>query len=270
MSVAYDYFQIPDHCPACSGILSVEGQFLYCRSRACPVQLSGSVRVWVKRLGLLHWGDALIDSLTDPTNPRVNSLADLYKLEPEDIATCTSGIKVAKKCWGVLHSNKNVKLELLIAAMNIPNLAIATATDIVSAGYNTVDKVLALTPEQLQEIPNIGQRTAQQVFYGLQERKRAILDLAEVLDIRGPSSGGPLSGKSFCITEATSKPRKTIQKMILDAGGVVKESVGADLSFLVTNHPETNTKKMQNAKKHGVPIISESRLYELMGADSNL
>jgi DNA ligase (NAD+) len=263
MDAAPDYFRIPEHCPACSGALSVEGQFLYCRNQACPVQLSGSVRVWVKRLGLLHWGDALIDALTDPANPRVQSLADLYRLEPEVIAECTSGLKVAKKCWETLHANKSIKLELLIASLNIPNLAVATATDIVQAGYDSVEKVLGLTVEQLLKVPNIGPVTAQQVFDGLQERKHAIMDLAEVLDIRG-SEAGPLSGKSFCITGATSKPRTAVQKMIMDAGGIVKSSAGAGLSFLVTNETDTTSKKMQNAKKYGTEVISESRLYEMM------
>lgn len=260
-----DYFEIPGHCPACSGLLSTEGKFLYCRNRACPVQLSGSVRVWVKRLGLLHWGDALIDSLTDPDKPKIESLADLYRLEVEEIAECTSGLKMAKKCWDTLHANKSIKLELLIASLNIPNLAVATATDIVQAGYDSVDKVLALSKEQLETIRNIGSITAQQIFDGLQDRKHAILDLAAVLDIQGPG-GGPLAGKSFCITGGTSKPRKAVQKMIMDAGGIVKDTAGAGLSYLVTNEVDTTSKKMQNAKKYGTEVISEARLYEMMGS----
>ena len=266
MTAALDYFIIPEHCPACSGILNVEGQFLYCRNRACPVQLTGSVKVWVKRLGLLHWGDALIEALTHPDKPKVSSLADLYRLEPEEIAECTSGLKVAKKCWEILHANKSIKLELLIASLNIPNLAVATATDIVQAGYDSVEKVLALTMEQLLEVPNVGPVTAQQVFGGLQERKCVIMDLAEVLEIRG-SVVGPLSGKSVCITGATSKPRKAVQKIIMDAGGLVKDSVGQGLTYLVTNETDTTSRKMQNAKKYGTEIISEARLYEMIGEE---
>ena len=256
-------FKIPEHCPVCSGILNIDGQFLYCRSRSCPIQLTGSVKVWVKRLGLLHWGDSLIEALTDPENPKVNSLADLYRLGPEEIAKCTSGLKMAKKCWDTLHGSKSIKLELLIASLNIPNLAVATATDIVQAGYDSVEKVISITKDQLEGITNIGEITAQQIFDGLQERKHAILELAEVLEIKGPSTG-PLSGKSFCITGATSKPRKAVQKMIMDAGGIVKDSAGSGLSYLVTNETDTSSKKMQNAKKHGTEVISESQLYSMM------
>jgi len=258
-----ELFPVPAHCPVCGGPSSEEGDFLYCRNRACPVQLSGSVRVWIKRLGLLHWGDALIDRLTDPDGPKISSLADLYRLTVEDIAECSSGTKFAQKCYDVLHANKSVTLELLIASLNIPNLAVATATDIVRAGHDTVEKVLSLTREDLLKVPNVGDVTAGQVLEGLADRRQAVLDLAAVLDVRQPV-GGVLAGKSFCITGATSKPRKSIEKMIMDAGGTAKGSVGAGTSYLVTNDPDTGTSKMKSAKKHGVAVISEADLYRMM------
>lgn len=263
MTQEVQYFPIPTHCPVCSAELNIEGQFLYCRSRSCPIQLSGSVKVWIKRLGLLHWGDALVDSLTDPVRPDISSLADLYRLAPEDLAKHCSGLKVARKCWDTLHAAKSIKLELLLASLNIPNLALATATDIVQFGYNSIEKILSLTKDQLLEVPNIGEITAQQVFDGLKERRRAIIELSEVLDIRS-SDAGPLSGHSFCITGATSNPRPMVQKMIMDAGGIVKTSVGAGLSYLVTNDTDLTTKKMQNAKKHGTKIISEEYLMGMI------
>lgn len=266
MSAAPELFRIPDFCPVCSSSLIEEGQFLYCRSRSCPVQLSGSVKVWIKRLGLLHWGDVLVDALTNPENPRVKTLADLYRLSVDDIAECCSGKKFAQKCWEVLHSNKKITVELLIASLNIPNLAVATATDIVQAGYSTVDRILAMTYEDLLKVPNVGEKTARQVYDGLQDRSRAILDLEQVLEIT--TSSGPLSGKSFCITGATSKPRKALEKLIMDAGGVVKSSVGVGLSFLVTNDADTGSSKMKSAKKHGTDVISEAQLYGLMGASA--
>ena len=258
-------FKIPERCPVCSGILVIDGQFLFCRSKSCPVQLTGSIKVWVKRLGLLHWGDSIIEALTDPDNPKVNSIADLYHLEPEEISIYTSGLKMAKKCWDTLHAAKNIKLELLIASLNIPNLALATATDIVNAGYDSVEKILSINTDQLESIHNIGEITAKQIFSGLQERQHVILELVKVLTIVGPITG-PLSGKSVCITGSTSKPRKAVQKIIMDAGGIVKDSAGVGLNYLVTNEIDTSSKKMQNAKKYGTEVISEVRLYEMISS----
>lgn len=268
---AADLFRIPDHCPVCAGPVALKNAFLYCQSRSCPAKAAGSIKVWIKRLGILQWGDALVDSLTDPDNPRVNCIGDLYRLTVDDIAMCCSGVKVAKKCYEILHASKSVTLELMLASLNIPNLAVSTATDIVQSGYDSVQKIAALCSlsddlalEALTSVPNVGEITARQVLDGLREKMDTILDLESVIELRKPSSG-PLSGKLFCITGATSKPRKTVEKMIMDAGGVVKSSVGAGLSYLVTNDSDTTSSKMKSAKKHGVTVISEVALYNMMG-----
>lgn len=255
-------YEIPSTCPVCGYATTVEGQFLYCRSRACPVQLSGAIHVWVNRLGLLHWGDALIDALTDPSNPKIAKVSDLYRLSVDEIAQCCSGMKLAQKCYDVLHSNKNVTLSLLIASLNIPNLATSTAQDIIGAGYDTVEKILELTPETLRSIRNIGKITAAQVFEGLRQRRELILDLMSVLELRIQS--GALSGKSFCITEATEKPRKMLEKMILDNGGQVKGKVSAELTSLITNYPNAGTTKMKAATRLGIPFISEQQFLQLL------
>jgi DNA ligase (NAD+) len=262
---AREFFVVPNFCPICSGPTSLEGDFLFCRSKICPARLSGSVKVWINRLGLLQWGDALINTLTNSDNPKVESLADLYRLSVDDIASCCSGQKVAKKCYEILHSNKNISLELLLSALNIPNLGTATATDIVHAGYDTIEKLLSMGYDELLKIPNIGEITARQAFDGIQERREIMVELSQVLDIR-ESIPGPLKGASFCITGSTSKPRKAVQKSIMDAGGIVKDSVGQGLTYLVTNEDASwNTSKMQKAKKYLTRIISESELYKMMG-----
>ncbi len=256
-------FQAPSLCPVCSGPLVSNGDFfLRCPAKPCPAKLSGSVKVWVARLGLLHWGDALVDALTDPDAPVVSSVADLYRLTAEDLATCCSGAKMARKCLDTLRSNRSVKLELVLSALNIPNFGLSTASDIVAAGHDTVEKVLALSEEDLLAVPNVGAITAAQVAVGLAERADVLRDLAGVLDIVGPISG-PLSDISFCITGTTAVPRKTLQKRILDAGGIVKDSVGAGLSYLVTNET-TMTSKRKAAEKHSIPVISEDRLCSMM------
>lgn len=260
---AEQLFSIPSHCPVCNGCVIIKNAFLFCGNPSCPAKLSGSVKVWIKRLGLLNWGESLVDLLCDPDNPKVHSIADLYRLTIDDIAACSSGIKFAKKCYDILHSNKSITLELLIASLNIPNLATATATDIVQAGYDTVDKILSMSFEDLIKIPNIGTITAQQVYSGIQSKRDDILDLSEVLDIKKPGSG-PLSGLSFCITGSTSRPRKAIEKDIMDGGGIIKGSVGKGLNYLITNDPDTSSSKMQNAKKYGIKIASESDLYSMM------
>lgn len=259
-----DCFHPPDICPACSSPLSIEGDFLYCRSRSCPLKLFGAVKVWVERLGLLHWGDALIDSLTDSEKPgSVKSVGDLYRMSVADIESHCSGLKVARKCWQTLHDNMSVPLEVVLSGMNIPNLGLVTATDIVKAGYDTVDKVLSLTIEQLTAVPNIGEITAKQVHAGIGAKRDVLLDLASVLDIRSVRSG-PLSGKKVCITGDVWAPRKAVQKMVAAAGGQAVDSVSKDTSFLVCDDAGSSTSKSKRAAAYGIPTISGQDLKRVL------
>lgn len=206
----------------------------------------------------------MIDALTNPDSPKVRSVADLYRLSVEDIATCCSGKKVAAKCHQTLHASKSLTLELLLASLNIPGLGTATAADMVGSGLDTVAKVLAVTYQDLLKVPNVGDVTARQILEGLAERRDVMTDLITVLQIQAKVSG-PLSGQSFCITGATSKPRRSLQKDILDSGGAVKESVASGLSFLVTNEGDDfNSGKMKKARQLGVKIISESDLVSMI------
>lgn len=259
-----EYFQIPTNCPVCNSQTEKEGQFLYCRSKSCPSKLSGSIQNWVEKLGLLHWGDSLIFSLTSPDNPSVSSIADLYRLSVEEISKHCSGMKVAKKCYDQLHAQKRIPLQLVLSALNIQFLGIVTATDMVASGIDTIDKILEINVERLTKVPNIGERTAQLIHDGIQQKKETLVDLNSIIEIVG-SDSGPLSGKSFCITGALSRPRKAVEKMIMDSGGTVKGSVGLGLSYLITNFSDTTSTKMQKAKSNGTQVINENDLYVMLG-----
>lgn len=228
------------------------------------MRLFGAVKVWVDRLGLLHWGDALIESLTDPDNPHaIQCIGDLYRMSIADIQEHCSGPKMAKKCWQTLHDSMSVPLEVVLAGMNISNLGLATATDIVRAGHDTVDKVLALTVEQLQEVPNVGEITASQIRSGLDARHDTLLDLAAVLDIKSARSG-PLSGKKICITGDVWAPRKAVQKMVNAAGGQAVDSVSKDTAFLVCDDPASTSSKSKRAAAYGIPTISGADLKRIL------
>lgn len=262
--MADDVFEIPTLCPVCSGPTAERGDFLYCVSDSCPSRLSGSVRVWVRNLGLLHIGDATIDSLTSGDPPSVSSVADLYRLSVEDWSLHCSGMKMAAKCHAALHGNKELPLELIVSSLNIPNFGLSTATDLVQGGLDTPAKMLAADFETLCGMPNVGAITARQIQEGFLARGDVLMDLMGVISVKVPVASGSLLGKMICITEATSVPRKALEKRIMDAGGIPKGSVSKTTSYLVTNYPETTSSKMVAAKKHGTPVISEADLVALL------
>ncbi len=267
--MAEDLFEIPTLCPVCSGPTSERGDFLYCVSPSCPSRLSGSVKVWVRNLGLLHVGESTIDSLTSGDPPSVSSVADLYRLSVEDWSAHCSGMKMAAKCYAALHGNKVLPLELIVSSLNIPNFGLSTATDLVQGGLDTAEKMCAADFETLCGIPNVGAVTARQIQEGFLAKGEILADILKVVTVKAPVAAGSLSGKTICITEATAVPRKALEKRIMDAGGTPKGSVSKTTSYLVTNYPETTSSKMVAAKKHGIPVISEADLVALLGGPSS-
>ena len=257
-------FPIPLNCPSCSHPLSVEGDFLYCRSKRCPTRLFGDVKVWVDRLGLLFWGDALIESLTDPDSSNaIKSVADLYAMSIADLQEHCSGVKMARKCWKMLNDNRAVPLEVVLAGLNIPNLGLATATDIVKAGHDTIAKVVELTIAQLLAVPNIGEITANQIKLGLDAKISLLAELDKALDICRPSNG-PMNGKKVCITGDVWAPRKAVQKLIVAAGGQAVDGVSKDTAFLVCDDAGSSSSKSKRAIAYGVPVISGSDLKRIL------
>jgi DNA ligase (NAD+) len=170
---------------------------------------------------------------------------------------------MAVKCWKALHDNMSVPLEVVLAGMNIPNLGLTTATDIVKAGHDTIDKVLSLTISQLVSVQNVGEITAKQVYLGLSSKKDVLIDLASVLDIKSTRLG-PLSGKKVCITGDIWAPRKAVQKMIVTAGGQAVNSVSKDTSFLVCDDANSSSSKSKRAAAYGIPSISGSDLKRIL------
>lgn len=263
-----DYFTIPTECPACFHPTSIEGDFLYCRNKKCPTRLFSDLKVWVDRLGLLHWGDALLTSLSDSSKPgAVKSVADLYKLSETDLEDHCSGMKMARKCWKVLHDNMSIPPEVVLAGMNIPNLGLSTATDIVKAGYDTIDKVCSMSTGDLLTIPNIGAITANQIKSGIDAKAGLLAELDTLLSIK-PASTGPLSGKKICITGDVWAPRKAVQKMIVSAGGQAVDSVSKDTSALVCEASDSSSSKSKKAKQHNIPIISGADLKRILDEES--
>lgn len=253
------YFDLPLKCPVCDFDLTDEGSLLYCRNTYCFAKHIGSIKAWISKLGLLYWGDSLVDALV--ASNKISRAADLYDLSIADIAYASSGVKFASKCHAVLHDNKRMSFATFLSALNIPNLGIATANDLVASGLNTLDVLLTCDVSALCKVNNVGARTAEsfiKYFKEFENDIRAVYSKVEIIDVLGR-----LSGKSFCVTGATKLPRKAIHKMVQDHGGLVKESVSNDLSYLISNQESTSSKSVK-ALKHGVKVITEGEFLTMV------
>jgi DNA ligase (NAD+) len=254
----------PTKCPTCSVALEKIGEYLACRNRKCQALVEGRIENWIDALGVLEWGDKLINQLVEAK--LVSEPADLYKLEPEQIAKLERrGMVIAKKVLDNLRAQLPLTLPKFLAALGIENFGLQTAKAIVGAGFDTLDKVQKATAADLSAIPGVGPSKGKAAFEGIKERKSEIARLVAVgVEPVTKKKAGPLLGKTFCFTGSLSKPRKELEQLVEDNGGMLLAGVTKELNFLVMADPNSASSKSQKARQYGTKCIDEAGFFALI------
>jgi DNA ligase (NAD+) len=254
----------PARCRRCGAELVTSGEYLLCRNQACPALIEGRIHNWIDAIGALEWGDKLIEQLVEAK--LVREPGDLYKLTWQQIAELERrGEKIAKKVLEALREKLPLTLPVFLAALGIENFAIQTARLIVSAGYTTIDKLLAATEEDLARIPGLGTIKAAGIVRGLKAREEEIKRLiAQGISPVSREAEGPLSGMSFCFTGAMSRPRNELTALVEKNGGRLLGSVTKELQYLVSAEVDATSSKAQKAKKYGTQLLDEAAFAKLL------
>lgn len=254
----------PKYCPECNSHTEMQGENLVCTNSAtCPAQVVGRIKNWIKELNLLEWGDTLVEKLVG--SGKVSNVADLYKLTLDDIANLDRmGEKSAKKCHDILWANNEISLEVLLGALSIPMIGQSTIKLIMSAGCDTLEKFGQLKADNFEQVPGVGPTRAKSLADGLVHNQQLILDILNNGVVIKDRVAGVLSGKSVCFTGSMNTKRPLLEKMVADAGGDVKSSVGKSLTYLVIADVNSTSSKAVAARKFGTKLISEDEFLDLV------
>lgn len=253
------------HCPSCSGDVFADDQKvnLWCDNVTCPAQLARRVLHWVKTLDVMGVGSGIVEELC--RQGFVKDVPDLYYLTEEQLVAVTGGKSSAQKAQRAILEKSEVPLAVFLDALGIDGLGTTTSKD-VSKEFKTLAKVRAACAVDFETLPNIGRLTADKIVSGLKTLATMIDRLAQTVDIiEVKEVSGPLKGMSFVLTGAMSKGRKEIEAAIEAAGGENKGSVGKGVTYLVQADASSMSAKTEKAKKVGTQIISERRLWEMIG-----
>jgi DNA ligase (NAD+) len=262
----------PTTCPRCSTELIVDGAFIRCTNIHCPSRLERAILYWCRKLGMDGIGEKLAEQLC--SSGLVSSLADLYRLEERErelIALERMAQKSASNVLEELNSTRSMTFSTFISALGLPRIGPEIAT-LVCSEVRDLEELIQMTEDReeairrLVSIDRVGETVATLLLDGISERKDAIIDLHDQIEIiqgEQPTSEGVLSGSTFCITGTLSRPRKEISLSIKSQGGKVVSSVSGNLSFLVAGG--SSGSKMERANRLGVRVISESELDEMLG-----
>lgn len=263
--------KIPTTCPICSAPVSMNGENLQCTDTSnCPAQLLGRIKNWINTLNVLEWGDKLITRLVESS--LVSDVSDLYCLSVEKLSQIERmGNTSAQKCYDELWSHSTVPLQVFIAGLSIPMVGVSTVEMVMKSGIDTLEKLLEVRYEDFLKIKGLGPIKAKSFYNGLRQNKELIqklLDLGLKMENNSTShnqiTDGVLNGYAVCITGSTTIKRNDLAKLINSNGGVFKSSVSKDCTHLVVADPSKKSKKMDDAVKLGVKVISENELLELI------
>ncbi len=256
---------VPSSC-SCGAALVDEGTRLYCPNPDCPKKLAHRLEKWLTVLDVRDFGSVIVGKLL--ASGRVRSIADLYGLEPAELADYERmGEKSARKILRNLASRNELGLARFIAGLDIEGIGELNAEKAIAAGFDSLDKLRGASLEELAVVDGLGEITAKTIVEGLKALGPEIDALVSTGALRIlPPSSGPLSGKSFCFTgELEVMKRPEAEAIVRAQGGQVKSAVTKGLSYLVTNDPASGSEKSKKASSYGVEILDEAGFLNLVG-----
>jgi DNA ligase (NAD+) len=260
--------EFPRICGSCGTALRDEGTRLMCPHGGCPKRLHHRLEKWVSVLDIRELGDKLLRQLFD--SGRVRNISDLYTLTAEELAGYERmGETSAEKVIRHIRTKRELPLQVFTAGLDLEGVGELIMERAVSAGYNTLDKLKAVSATELSGIWGIGNITAETIVRGIKELEGEIQKILDggIIAIAAPprEEEQPLRGLSFCFTgELKTIKRSAAEEKVKALGGSAKSSVVKDLSYLVTNDIESGSAKNKKAGELGIPIIDEEAFLALL------
>ncbi len=269
-----EVFTAPDRCPVCGEMLEREEDTadIRCINPACPAQLSRTIAYFTSLncMNIMGLGDQLVEALI--TEGYLNNYADIYKLKEHRDELISKGTigkeKNTDKLLNNIENSKSNEPARLLTALGIRNVGQRTAKTIMQH-FKSIDELMSASAEQLQEIPDVGATTANDIvhFFANEGNKKIIEEFREAgLTMENPETeegGSALAGLTIVVTGTLpTLGRKEAAELIEKNGGKCTGSVSKKTSYLVAG--EAAGSKLTKAQSLGIPVITEEELLNMI------
>ncbi|MDR2478483.1 MAG: NAD-dependent DNA ligase LigA [Treponema sp.] len=260
--------EFPVRCAVCGAELVDGGTRLYCPNPDCPKRLHHRLEKWISVLDIRELGEKLVRQLFE--KGRVRQIHELYTLEAAELAEYDRmGELSAAKVVRHIQTKRELSLAAFTAGFDLEGVAETTMEKVAAAGFDTLEKLRAAPVQALAEVYGLGEITAAIIAVGMKETAAemdAVLASGVIsIAVPPPAESLPLKGLSFCFTgELSSMKRGQAEEKIKALGASAKASVVKDLSYLVTNNPESGSSKNKKAHELGAAIIDEAQFLALL------
>jgi len=262
---------MPTVCPSCGEPVFYdedEGAATRCTNSKCPAQLSRGIEHFASKdaMNIDGLGPQLVESLL--RNRLIEDAADLYRLNREELTGMERmGEKSASNLLEAIERSKSAGLERLIYALGIRNVG-EVAAEALAQHFGSLAACMAATKEELVELPDFGEVTADCVvnFFSHPQNRELCERLTGAGLLTSPV-GMPkddfFAGLTFVLTGTLpTLTRDEASDRIKAAGGKTAGSVSSRTSFVVAG--ESAGSKLTKAQSLGIPIIDEETLLGML------
>ena len=270
-------YQMPSNCPECnSTLVRPENEAVTrCVNSSCPAILRGSIIHWASRnaLDIRGLGERIAVLLIE--NNLVKSVADLYSLTVEQIASLERmGSKSAENLVKAIAESKNQTYDRILYGLGIRYVGRVNAK-ILAENFPTIEELSQASFESIEAVYGIGEEIAQSIFEWVRiPSNKALIENLQTAGLQfsyplatsnstSNESNQALSEKTFVLTGTLpSLKRDEAKKLIEQAGGKVTSSISKNTDYLLLG--ENPGSKLAKAQKLGISQLSEAELLELL------
>ncbi|WP_188207187.1 NAD-dependent DNA ligase LigA [Alkalibacillus aidingensis] len=269
-------FRMPKTCPACDQpIEKIDGEVAWrCVNPNCPAQLKEGLIHFVSRnaMNIDGLGEKVIEQLFD--HQLIHSIADLYKLQKGDLlALERMGEKSVSNLLEAIEASKENSLERLLFGLGIRFVG-SKAADTLAAHFKKMDNLINASQEDIQDIPEIGEKMAQSIaaYFDQEEARELINELSELglnMEYLGAEveadTDSVFFDKTIVLTGKLEKLSRNEAKQQIEAlGGKVTGSVSSKTDLLIAG--EDAGSKLDKAKSLDIEIWNEAQMLEALEA----
>jgi DNA ligase (NAD+) len=257
----------PEICPSCSEKTYIREIRLVCKNELCAGKIKDEILNYIQKIGIDDLSSKRLEEMIKLGF--VKDITSLYELSRDQLMSMDKvKDKLADKLLGSIAKSKNADLITFLAALGVSGGAYNKCEKVVTNGFNTIDKVMAMKYSDLELIESFAEKSATDFVNSIRSKKSMIVKLRDygfkfTLKIASVIESS-ITGKKFCITGTLTLKRSELQKMVKSNGGIVQSGVNKDTNYLITNDVESSSSKFKKAKDLGVPIIPESVFFELL------
>ena len=262
-------------CPICGGFTGIKTSdtgvnVLYCENEECPGKLAQRIDHFAGKKGLDIKGISrkTIEKLIEWgfINDNISELFDLQSHREEWINKPGFGsTSVDKILDAIAGARSNADLEGFISGIGIPLIGKTIAKEIVKY-YPTWEDFRSAIGGDWTEFNGFGPEMSKAINsfdYTDADKIAAMLTFKQNEPQNEVTPTAAINGKTFVITGKLSRARDIIKAEIESLGGKVTGSVSSKTDYLICNDKNSTTGKSADAKKLGIPVITEEEYLQM-------